>query len=666
MFKPAALVVLFLLFFVGHSQEVSLPADMRQHTLNQYNASLFNPAFSIDRNNPQSVSFWTRWQWQNVDADPTTLFLNYSRSINDNSAGALGFFQHNTGIYFNTGGALNYAYQFEFNRLIKLSVGANVFGFVQELADTRFPINPIPGIPQSIPTNDFILQIAPGFNLQVENFSMSLASENLFDYNFTDKESNTATADKIFMGMASYDFPVIVSDSTAFIRPSIYLRTIPEQENQIGLNTLFSTQKYWIQSGYNNFYGISIGAGGTVFNRFSLGALVEFGTSGSLNSKDPSFELIASYFLGRPEQRRPLVASGIIDKNQQVVLLGDELENAQVEELKDQENEDEKLKEGLDLENPTEEVVNNEELKDQEQTDKEETKEDRKEAKRLVAEQRALEKQKRKDSIADVKREKEVLALLKKQEEEQVKKEAEAVKIKEEIAAAELKEQKRLEKIKEDEDAEVLAETERMEKQRKLDSIQEAKKSEAIAAELKLKEEQRLEALKKQKDSEAIAKVQRIEQERRLDSIRETKKTEALAAALKMKEDRRLDSIAKTQKLEEVAVTEAEKVKEIEAEPEVVKPQAGEKYEEVASEDGLEPGFYLIANVFGTKKYFDAFMRDLTNKGMQPKSFYRSLNKYNYAYLERYNTISEARRARDSNYNGKYNGKTWIFRVVGK
>ena len=124
MFKPSAIVFIFLLFFVGHSQEVSLPADMRQHTLTQYNASLFNPAFSIDRNNPQSVTFWTRWQWQNVDADPTTLFLNYSRNLNKNAAAAIGFFQHNTGIYFNTGGALNYAYQIEFNRLIKLSVGA--------------------------------------------------------------------------------------------------------------------------------------------------------------------------------------------------------------------------------------------------------------------------------------------------------------------------------------------------------------------------------------------------------------------------------------------------------------------------------------------------------------------------------------------------------------
>jgi len=314
MFKSAALATFFLIFFIGKAQEVSLPADLRQHTLTQFNASLFNPAFSLDRNNPQSVAFWTRWQWQNIDADPTTLFLNYTRGLNENSAAGIGFFQHNTGIYFNTGVAANYAYQFEFNRLIKLSVGANVFGFQQQIADTRFPVNPIPGIPQSTPTDDFILQVAPGFNLQVENFSLSLASENLIDYNFTDKEANTANSDKSFMGMGSYDFPIMASDSTAYLRPSIYLRTIPKQPNQIGLNVLFSTRKFWVQSGYNNFYGISVGGGGTILERFSLGAIVEFGTSGSLNSKDPSFELVASYFIGKPEERRPLVASGILDE----------------------------------------------------------------------------------------------------------------------------------------------------------------------------------------------------------------------------------------------------------------------------------------------------------------------------------------------------------------
>ncbi len=664
-----------MVFFYGHSQDVSLPADLRQHALTQYNASLFNPTFSLDRNNPQSVALWTRWQWQNFDADPTTLFLNYTRSLNDRSAAGLGFFQQNTGIYFNTGAAANYAYEVKFNRLIKVSFGANIFGFQQQIADTRFPINPIPGIPQTAPTDDFILQVAPGFNISVENFSMSLASENLFDYNFTDKGANTATSDKIFMGMASYDFPVMASDSTAYLRPSIYLRTIPEQENQIGMNALFSTQKYWGQVGYNNFYGISVGAGGTVFNRFSLGALVEFGTSASLNSKDPSFEIVASYFLGKPMNRRKIVASGIDDLNQEVILANEELT---IEEMREELRKAEEEANGMVSDEKKEQVA--ESVKEEETLDvpKEEVVEaqlDKKELKRLANEQKALEKQQRKDSIATVKQEKEALALNQKLEEEQAK-----------IAASEAKEAERAASSLEKEQTKI-AET----------KAKEEEKAAALAAEEKAKEEKRLADLKKEGDAKALAEADRIEQQRKLDAIEKAKlaneatkakeesariaQAEAIKvandeAAAKAKEEAdkvaseesaRLarEEAARVAKAAEARVAKEEVVTE-EVVTEEVKPQAGEKYEEVANEDGLEPGYYLIANVFGTKKYFDAFMGDLTKKGMQPKSFFRSVNKYNYAYLAKYNTISEARRARDSKFDGKYAGKTWIFRVVGK
>ena len=94
--------------------------------------------------------------------------------------------------------------------------------------------------------------------------------------------------------------------------------------------------------------------------------------------------------------------------------------------------------------------------------------------------------------------------------------------------------------------------------------------------------------------------------------------------------------------------------------------EENERYEEVASEDGLIPGFYLVANVFSSPEYYKAFMQDLVQKGLQPKSFLRSSNNYQYVYLERYNTISEARKARNSKFFGKYTDELWIFRVIGE
>lgn len=570
---------------VVRGQEVSLPVDLRQHNLVEYNSSLFDPTFSLDYNYPQSIALWMRWQWQSVDADPTTLFLNYSTKLNDVSSVGAAFFQHNTGLFFNTGGVVNYAHAFNLSPTIKLAVGANVFGFKQELADERFQADPQLPFPDLAPSNDFIIQLAPGVRLSVDNFSFSLASENLFDYNFEDKGQNTSFSDKIFLGMASYDFPIgMKKDSTAFFRPRMYLRTIPGMTNQIGGGAIFSTSRYWTQVGYNNFYGVSFGGGGTFFKRASLGVLMEFGTSSTMSDQDPSFEIVFGYFLGKPEERRKKYG---------------------VEEIR---------------ENPLEEAVANEKIKEElkkaenlakekEDVERAEEKQRKKEAKELAA----LEKKMRKDSLALVKQETEALAVERKQAEEQAKIATEkAEEVARETARKEALEQERL--------------------------AAEAEKAEAIkSAQL---EQQRLDSIAREQEKEAMAEAQRIAQVKQ-DSIDRVARDAIEAARQKQTE------VAKRQ-------------------DEADKPKAGEKYEEVKTEDGLLPGYYLITNVFGTKKYFDAFMADLERKGLQPKSFLRSKNKFQYVYLERYQTMSEARKARDSNYDGRYQEKTWIFRVKGE
>ncbi|MDT7830678.1 PorP/SprF family type IX secretion system membrane protein [Pricia sp. S334] len=487
--RPIFTLFLILLFSGIHGQQKRLPTDLRQHNLTTFNASLFNPTFSVGRNNPESVAFWTRWQWQDIDANPSTLFLNYTKSLNDKSAVGAGFFQHNTGIFFKTGAAVNYAYAFEFSPKVRLAVGANLFGFVQKLADDRFQVDPNLPLPMPTETNDFILQMAPGVNLEVHRLSLSLTSENLMDYNFTVREGNTATSDKVLMSMLSYDFPVSPGNANnAFLRPSVYLRTHPEQSDQIGFYALLNTDGYYGQIGYNNFYGYAFGAGFTFFKRVTVGALMEIGVDASIQ-KDTSFELMASYFLGSPDERHQMVGHDI-----------DGTEG-----------------------NPLKEIE---------------------------------------------------------------------------------------------------------------DKLEKDKKTVPVEAEI-------------------------AEQIRKRDSL--VKMEQAEATALKQERQRRIDSVAQVRA---VAIQKARK-KDVETnQEEAVTPRTGEKYQEVQTADGLPPGYYLITNVFGTKKYFDAFMADLRKKGLRPKSFRHGEHNYRYVYLQRYNLIKEARRARDSNYGGKYLGKTWIFRVV--
>lgn len=477
------LLVGFLSVF-GWSQEPSLPPDFRQHTLTQFNANLLNANYASDWNNPNSFSIWTRWQWQSVDGDPTTIFANYSHQINTNSTVALGFLQHNTGIFLNTGANLTYVHTFSLDEGVELLAGMNLFAFQNTLADDRFVPDQDIDLPELQSSKDFILQFSPAVRLKVNQFSVGLAFENGIGFNLSDSGDSLGNF-KIVTGTLSNDFNVNLFPTwgTSFVRPIVYVKSIPDMDTQFGLNTLFSTPKFWLQGGYNSFYGPSGGVGVTIADVFSIGGLMEFGTDAELSDEDTTIELVASYRFGKTDDRKKVV--------------------------------------GFDVE---------------------------------------------KDDA---------------------------------LARERMAEEERLQELRE-----------------------QALKEEA------------------QKDEEAQQRLL-MEEQRVKDSI-----AQAQLAALQLKEQQEKDSIArlKTQKVE-------------------LRPN--ERYEEVTGEEGLEPGFYLIANVFGTKKYYESFMLSLKARGLTPGSFYRNKNKFNYVYLQRYDTMDEARKGRDSQYGGKYTEKTWIFRVRG-
>lgn len=612
------LLFLFLLFAV-RAQDVTLPVDLRQHNLTEYNSSFFHPAFSLTRNNPSSIALWSRWQWQSIDADPTTLFLNYTRRLNENSVAGAAFFQHNTGTFLNTGGALNYAYTMEINEKASLAFGMNLFGFKQTLSDNRFQQDPQIQLPQLVITDDFILQLAPGLLFSLDRFSIGFASENLFDYNFTTNKRNSKPEDRIYLGMASYNFPIsLFNFKETVLSPMIYMKSIPDNDTQIGLSSLLSTEKFWAQAGYNSFYGISFGGGGRFFKHFSVGALMEFGMGSDLKGKDPTFEILTAYNFGTPDGRKKVV--------------GFDVEDEEEVEVAEENTEEDKL-----------------------------------------AEELAKERAKRtKDSLDLVKKQQEAIVAAQEKEAER-KAEAEAADKKQEeldrqkaLEASQKRVKDSLDLIKKNQEAIAL----RQEQQRKQDSINKAREAQALATKQQMEQQRRLDSINKAKEAQALADQQRLEQQRKQDSIKKAEEAEALAEAERIKAKREIDSLTRVRIAEAEAAKKAEEEKAAEeeqvAQDTVVTPQEGEKYEEVNTEDGLEPGFYLITNVFGTKKYFDAFMKDLTARGLEPKSFLRSLNNYNYVYLKRYDTMEEARRARDSKYDGRYQDKTWIFRVVSE
>ncbi|MFH6604027.1 PorP/SprF family type IX secretion system membrane protein [Maribacter algicola] len=78
---------------------------------------------------------------------------------------------------------------------------------------------------------------------------------------------------------------------------------------------------------------------------------------------------------------------------------------------------------------------------------------------------------------------------------------------------------------------------------------------------------------------------------------------------------------------------------------------------------GVPSGYYVIANVYKTKKYLTAFMDDLRKQGLNAKQFYNKENGLYYVYLADFNAKEDARIASVTDLNGKYHDEKWIMEV---
>jgi len=381
-------------------------------------------------------------------------------------SGGLGAFRHNTGIFQQQGGYLNLVYRFPIGENSNIFLGANGFIYDKKLADAedRFLPDAILDLPALESTEGLVFSLQTGLRIQIDRFNAALNVENTYDYNFALDEREGTNESRLFHGLLSYDFPISFGrDNQGTLRPIFVGESSGVDEFRFGGLLLFTSDKFWVQGGYNDYYGASGGLGVTLFDKWSIGGLIEIGIEDPTNEADPTFELITSYNFGRQTTR----------------------------EKKQKKNEE--LDAAIEAEK-----------------------------------QRALEEERRRRAIAEQ------------------------------------------------------------------DSIYQAR----------------------------------------------------------LAEKRRLDSIARAEE-------EARRLEELQNQGR----QKEEKIERVSNVDGLQPGFYLIANVFGTEKYFNSFMAQLRRQGLEPKYFYRGLNGYNYVYLDRYNTLGEAREARDTNFFGQYFGETWIFNV---
>ncbi len=77
----------------------------------------------------------------------------------------------------------------------------------------------------------------------------------------------------------------------------------------------------------------------------------------------------------------------------------------------------------------------------------------------------------------------------------------------------------------------------------------------------------------------------------------------------------------------------------------------------------IKNGYYLVSNIFKRKNYFEKGFAKLKKEGLNPKYFRNPNDKYIYVYLERYDTLEEAKKMLISDMDGQYKGDLYILKI---
>ncbi|XLS30925.1 PorP/SprF family type IX secretion system membrane protein [Flavobacteriaceae bacterium M23B6Z8] len=603
--RKLSFFIAIIFYGLLQAQQSVLPVDWRQHNLAKYNDNVFNPALSFVRNEQMNLSLWGRIQWVGVEDSPRTYFINYNGRAGEKTGAGLALFQHNIGLFTDSGLMANFARGIQLSRESWLTFGINVIAFRRGLNEANF-ITPEPDPSILEGKDDFILALMPGINLTLDRFNIGISSENLFDYNLSNSGQQTDFGDKIFMGYTSYDFNIGKNRGpwkNAKLRTTVYAKNIPDQDLQYGLNTLMDVPEYgWIQAGYNNFYGISGGIGAKVSKGIAVGFLIETGTQNTNRAFGATYEITAAIEFGKTkntdeqiafkEGSKPAKRRKVTPEEEQVVasnsLVTKEGEKSETDSTKDANT------------NKAGELANN-------------TTPDEKQA---VAEENVIPKRKRRRAVAT-------------QEVNQESKNTNSNTLVENS------------KLNSNQDTQV----------------QPSNRSSVANNDVKT------DNVNKQNTDTRKLVTSTVENEELVETPTENKRAEDEVLNKKVKDTLNFNNIQKMEikELESYAIdknTDSKVLKQL-----FKVEEENTRYKAVERIEGVEYGFYLVVNVFAQKKYFDLFKRLLTAQSLDPKSFYNTDNNYYYVYLKKYDKLSEAERDRRSSYNGRYTGETWILWV---
>lgn len=259
----------------------------------RFNRFLMNPTFSYVRENNRYVSLYHRSQWIQFDDSPKVYMLGYTGRFAENAGFGIGIYQQNIGVITSFGGVGNYAYNIMLFEDMNLTLGVNVAYYSSGVNKNR-TITESPDPVLMAMRNNSLASIKPGINLSYRGFDFGLYAENFVEYDFKSNEMVEDYSDKTYSGHLMYTGNM--NHMTGLLEGGMFRVAAGGEMNGDGFNIngalLVDFPRIgWLQTSVHDYYGVGVGAGFHLTKRLSLGYVYERTMKEGLVNLGPTHEL---------------------------------------------------------------------------------------------------------------------------------------------------------------------------------------------------------------------------------------------------------------------------------------------------------------------------------------------------------------------------------------
>lgn len=282
-FNNTCLLIVLCLFFTGQAtygqQESSnISSSSTYHNQMFFNRFLINPTFSLVRENKSYLNILHRNQYTTFEDNTQNYFLGFSNKLNDHTALGIGVYSQWSGVIQEFGFNANYATSVKLGEKSKLTFGTNLTYFNEGIDKNRV-VTSESDTEINESKKESKLAIQPAVTLSLGKFDFGIYATDLLKYNQSTNEFLTSFNEKSIKASLQYTHDFINARGLfedARLMPLFQLGKNTDNSLAYLGSVLLELPKYgWIQTTFDDNYGLSMGLGFNLNKTMSIGYLME-------------------------------------------------------------------------------------------------------------------------------------------------------------------------------------------------------------------------------------------------------------------------------------------------------------------------------------------------------------------------------------------------------